>query len=313
MDTQIRKAWKSVANIGCALVMLLLPFSPARGDAVSEWNAIAARMVGSSEQSRAARELAAVYVAMFETMNFIEGRYVPRFLVRLPTPLGASGEVEAIGAAHYVLAQLYPEQKAALDAALERSLAAFPDREATSETRIWGRHLGGNVYALFAPNRPSNGANVPTAGNSKLSQLRTSPGESGTGGEAWNSIATRSIEGRTLQPIERARIYALVSLAASKAYSAADDAKASYGSTVPCVSCAVGAAIRVILETEFGSANLTEGGSAGMRKVYLMPVRNDADESRSAKFRDDLDSAKAGEEMGRKIGLQALTYYRRIK
>jgi hypothetical protein len=299
MDTQIRRALKIAANMGCALVMLLPPFSAARGDAVSDWNAIAVRMTASSEQPRRAQELAAVHVAMFEAMNFVEGKYVPRFLVRQPAPLGASGEVEGIGAAHHALTQFYPERKATLDAALERSLAAFPDREATSWARIWGRHLGGNVYALSAPDRPSNRAHVSTVGKSKLSRLRTSPGESGTGSDAWNSIATRSIEGRTLQPIERARIYALVSLAAGEAYSAADDAKASYGSTVPCVSCAVGAAIRVILETEFGSANERAPGEA-----YLMPVRNDADESRSA---------KAGEEMGRKIGLQMLTYYRRIK
>jgi len=299
MDTQIGKVWKGAANIGCALVMLVLPFSPARGDAVSDWNAIAARMVSSSEQSRAVQELAAAHAAMFEAMNFVEGKYVPRFLVKQPAPLAPSGEVEAIGAAHYVLTQLYPGQKAALDAALERSLAAFPDRDSISRARIWGRHLGGNVYALWAPERFSNGTDVPTAGRSKLTLLRTPPGESGKSGETWNSIATRSIEGRTLQPIERARIYALVSLAASQAYSAADDANASYGSTVRCVSCAVGAAIRVILETEFGSAN-----ERAPEKAYLMPVRNDADDSRSE---------KAGEEIGRKIGLQALTYYRRIE
>src|SRR5437867_2392823 len=274
MDTQISKARKIAVSIGCAL-MLLLPFSPARGDAVSDWNAIAVRMTASSGQPRGAQELAAVHVAMFEAMNFVEGQYVPRFLVRQPARLGASGEIEGIGAAHYALAQFYPEQKAALDAALELSLAAFPDWDATSRASIWGRHLGGNVYALSAPERPSNGANVRPAGNSKLSRLRMSSGKLGTAGE-MNSIASRTIDARTLRPIERARIYALVSLAASKVNSAADDAKASYGSPIPCVSCALGAAIRVILETEFGPAN--EPGRA-----YLMNVRNDADESRSAK------------------------------
>ena len=307
MDAQISKAWKIAAYIVCALVMLLLPFSPVRGDALSDWNAIAARMVSSSGQSRAAQELAAVYAAMFETMNFVEGKYVPRFLVRPPAALGGSGEAEAIGAAHYVLAQLYPGQKAALDAALERSLAAFPDWDAASRARIWGRHLGGNVYAsaLSALDRPSNRARSPTSGNSKLAQLRTSAAESGTSGETWNSIATRSIEKRTLQPIERARIYALLSLAASTVYSEAGDA--GYGSAVPCVSCALGAAIRVILETEFGSGSPAQGGPANERapaRAYLIPVRNDAGES---------PSTKAGEEMGTKIGLQALTHYRRIK
>jgi hypothetical protein len=291
MGTQTSKAWKIAAYIGCALLMLLLPLSPARGDALSDWNAIAARMVSSSGQSRAAQELAAVYAAMFEAMNFVEGKYVPRFLVKQPAPLGGSGEVEAIGAAHHVLAQLYPGQKAYLDAALERSLAAYPDREAAYRARIWGRHLGGNVSAALLPaaDRASNRALAPASGNS------------------WSSTATRSIEGRTLQPIERARIYALLSLAASAVYSEAGDAKAGYGSVVACVSCAVGAAMRVILETELGSGSVAEGGSADERapaKAYLIPVRNDAAE---------FQSTKAGEEMGTKIGLQALTYYRRIK
>src|SRR6266571_6074719 len=79
MDTQISKAWKIAANIGYALVILLLPFSPARGDAVADWNAIAARMASSSEQSRAAQELSDVYAVIFETMNFVEGKYVPYF------------------------------------------------------------------------------------------------------------------------------------------------------------------------------------------------------------------------------------------
>jgi len=253
-------------------------------------------MVSSSRQSQAAQELAAVHAAMFEAMNFVEGKYVPRFLVRQPTPLGGSGEVEAIGAAHHVLTELYPGQKATLDAALERSLAAYPDRDAASRARIWGRHLGGNVSAsvLSASDRPSNRAQAPASENSKLAQLRSSSGQSGTSGETWRSIAARSIEGRPLQPIERARINALLSLAASTVYSAAGDAR--YGAGVACVSCALGAAVRVILETEFGPANEPAG-------AYLIPVRNDAGESQSA---------KAGEEMGARIGLEALTYYKRI-
>jgi hypothetical protein len=291
--------------IGCALAAFLsLLLSPARGDAVSDWNAIAVRMAASSPPSRAAHELAAVRVAMFETMNFIEGKYVPRFLVEQPTRLGASGEVEAIGAAHYVLTQLYPGQELALDAALERSLAAFPDRE-TSRARIWGKNLGRSVYVAFAPGRPANGVEVQT--NAKLLPLLTSPGESRTSGQTWDSIAIQSIEDRTLQPIERARIYALVSLAVSEAYRTADRANAARGTAVPCISCAAGAAIRVVLKTEFGSA----GESAS--RAYSMPVLDDAGASRSARLRDDLDASKISEAMGVKIGLRTLTYYRRTR
>jgi hypothetical protein len=266
MNTEVGSVagmWKQV--VGCSLAaFLLLSFSPARGDVVAEWNAIAVRMAASSPPSRAARELAAVHVAMFETMNFIEGKYIPVFLVKPPSPLGSSGEAQGIGAAHYVLTQIYPEQKAALDAALERSLAAFPDSEEASRARVWGSHLGGSVYTVFA----SDGF-----------EIRTDGGLSDTRGETWHAIAARSLEGRTLQPIERARIYALVTLAAS---AAAENANAGQGSAAPCVPCAVGAAVRVVLQAEIGSAY-------------------------------EPHASKAGEAAGTKAGLRALTYYRRIR
>jgi hypothetical protein len=255
--------------VACTLgASLSLSLSPARADAVAEWHAIAAGMAASSPPPRAARELAAVHVAMFETMNFVEGKYVPAFLVRQPAPLAASSEAQAIGAAHYVLAQLYPERQAALDAALERSLAAFADREGASRARVWGRELGRAVYTVFA----SDGFQVPANG--------ALPGASG---EAWHAIAARSLDGRALQPIERARIYALLALAAREAHRASEIAGTGRGPAA-CASCAVGTAIRVVLKAEIGWAD--EGASAAQ---------------------------SPGDPTGTETGLRMLSYYRRIR
>jgi hypothetical protein len=82
--------------------------------------------------THAAIKMAMVHVAMFETMNFIEGGYVPRFVVKPYRLVRVSSETAAAAAAHYVLAQLHPERKPALDAALMHSAAAISDAQEKS-------------------------------------------------------------------------------------------------------------------------------------------------------------------------------------
>jgi len=282
MNAQTGRAWKRAAGVfGYSIAVLVLSVAPARGDMVSDWSAIAGHLAASARQdpARAARDLAVVRVAMFETMNFVEGKFVPRFLVKLAAPLGSSSEMEAAGAAHYVLTRLYPGHQVLLDAVLARSLA-FSDRPTTSSARIWGKHLAGNVYALWPAPRP---ASAPM--HAQLRQVSLSVGQSGV--EAWDSKLMRFVAAKTLQPIEQARILALASLAASDVYSEVDSARRR-GVFMPCVPCAVDAAVRVVLESEFG-------GEAGR------PVKLGA------------ESSGSGEMIGKRIGLQVLNYYKRIK
>src|SRR5882672_901847 len=144
---------KTARAFGCLLAAFLLSLAPARADVVADWNKIALHTVVSSGQrpAHAAREMAMVHVAMFETMNFIEGVYVPHFVVKPPRRVGASGEAAAAAAAHHVLVQLHPEQKAALDAALHYSAAAIPDQPEKSGELVTGRSLGANIYAIWRP------------------------------------------------------------------------------------------------------------------------------------------------------------------
>src|SRR5712671_225334 len=140
MNAQTGEGWKKAAGVfGYSIAVLVLSVAPARGDMVSDWSAIAGHLAAAARQdpAQAARDLAVVRIAMFETMNFVEGKFVPRFLVKLAAPLGASSEIEAAGAAHYVLTQLYPGHQVLLDAVLARSLASS-DRLTTSNARIWG-------------------------------------------------------------------------------------------------------------------------------------------------------------------------------
>jgi hypothetical protein len=203
---------KVVRSARLALAVLLLPCSLARADVVADWNAIALTTLSAADRDPAyvAHALATVHVAMFEVMNFIEGTYVPRFLVRPPAPVAGSGEGAAAAAAHYVLRELHPDRAAALDAALERSLASIGDPQQKANARVWGRHLGANIYAIrFAD----------------VGGLGASPGPAAAGAAesianiaALNASVTKLIERKGLKPIDAARVHAHTSMALSDAY-----------------------------------------------------------------------------------------------
>ena len=197
-----------------ALAVLLLPASLARADVVADWNAIALTTLSAPDRDPAyvAHALATVHVAMFEVMNFIGGTYVPRFLVRPPAPVGGSGEGAAAAAAHYVLRELHPDCAAALDAALERSLASIGDSQEKANARVWGRHLGANIYAIRSADVGGLGArSAPAAGVSEsLADIA-----------AMNQSVTKLIERKGLRPIDAARAHAHTSMALSDAYATA--------------------------------------------------------------------------------------------
>jgi hypothetical protein len=142
--------WK----IRSALAALLLACGGAQADIAADWKAIALQTVLQSapDPAQAACALATVHVAMREITSFVEGG-APRVLVRPPAPLGRSGAAASAAGAHHVLAQIYPARKAALDRALERSLAAVPDEREKSNARIWGRQLAEVIQAGRAPDR----------------------------------------------------------------------------------------------------------------------------------------------------------------
>jgi hypothetical protein len=136
----------------CMLAAAAMAASLARADVISEWNTIALDTVTRSGRYRAyeeSRVMAMVNTAMSEAIRFNEGRGPSRLLVTPPRPLGASSEAAAATTAHYILVQLHPEQKATLDAALERSLATVADTSKRESGRMMGISLGMNLYALL--------------------------------------------------------------------------------------------------------------------------------------------------------------------
>ena len=198
-----------------ALAALLLPCALARADVVADWNAIALKTIVSPDHDPAyvAHALATVHVAMFEVMNFIEGAYEPRFLVRPPAPVTGSSEGAAAAAAHYILCELHPGRAAALDEALERSLASIGDPQQKASARVWGRHLGANIYAIRSADVGGHGARASPAG--------VPAPESVANIAALNASVTKAVEAQRLKPIDAARVHARAAMALSDAYVAA--------------------------------------------------------------------------------------------
>jgi hypothetical protein len=135
------------------LAAVLLTGSLARADVIADWNTVALDAVTGSGRYRAyeeSRVLTMVNIAMSETINYNEARGPSRLLVTPSTPIGTSNEAAAAAAAHYILVQLYPVQKASLDAALQRSLAFESNQLKRESGRIMGMNLGMNTYAILS-------------------------------------------------------------------------------------------------------------------------------------------------------------------
>jgi hypothetical protein len=90
-----------------------------------------------------------LHIAMFEAVNAIERRYAP-YKLTLSADRSTSKDAAAATAAHDVLLSIYPDQKAALDAALAASLSGIPETEAKVKGIALGKEAAEGVIALRA-------------------------------------------------------------------------------------------------------------------------------------------------------------------
>jgi len=212
-----------VAGMLCAW----LAFAPARADTVADWNQIAVHVATHSGQPLEynLRAVAMTHVAMLETLNFVEKRYEPYFVVASSGPAGVAGAGAVAAAAHHVLGALYPARADELDAALRAS------RDLPGE-RGSGKITGASIAALVRAVSP--GADEIQA-----------PGiHFGTSPLTWNGRVAELIAARKLTSIESARIHALVSTAITESYA---DARRTGHDCAPCIA---NPAVVSILEEE---------------------------------------------------------------
>jgi hypothetical protein len=139
----------------------------AETQAVVDWNRTALATAAVSNGVREGHNLALVQAAVFEAVNSIRPRYTP-YRVRVRAA-GHESVIAAVAAAgHAVLLARYPDQRAGLDAALERSLAQVPDGDAETGGAEVGRAAAAALLALRAgedrvdpvPDGPGGGPGV---------------------------------------------------------------------------------------------------------------------------------------------------------
>ncbi len=200
--------------IGGALAALVI-CGPARADVVGDWTYIAKETV-QSQQSRpavASQDLATAYIALFEAMNYVEGKYSARYLVKPQKPVGVSAEAAGASAMHRVLSDLYPARKDVLDAQLRGTLLAIPGSEHSAAEEI-GSELGQIVRVARAAERPDPIA-FPATGAGAVDSVASAT--------AWAGKVYRSAEDRELEPMETARLYARAGLAVANTYARSAD------------------------------------------------------------------------------------------
>lgn len=135
-------------------------------DMVLRWNRIALDAIRAERTPPplAARNLALLHVAIYEAVNAIDRGHEPYMIDVRPAP-GASMEAAAAGAGHRVLASLYPRRQAALDRALDGSLAGVPDLEARDNGLSLGRFVADRFLSWRAKDGGAMlGKHVPRRG-----------------------------------------------------------------------------------------------------------------------------------------------------
>jgi hypothetical protein len=137
---------------------LLIDPCAARGDVVTDWNQTAIEVMKTANVSGNpwSRALAMMHVAMSDAVNSVEGKY-QRYVASLPSKPNASPEAAAASAARQILLQLFPGQKATIEAAYATSVASIAEGSAKSG----GVELGEQAAAAVQTDRASDGTNVP--------------------------------------------------------------------------------------------------------------------------------------------------------
>jgi hypothetical protein len=135
-------------------VTLVVLAPSAFADVITDWNEIAVTFVTPRMTPPAAqREVAMVQVAMFDTVNSVDRRYLP-YLIQMPATSTTSKEAAAAAAAGAVLMGLHPQAEKELKSSLDGYLAAIADGEAKSN----GIRLGETVAAKVLAARAKDGS-----------------------------------------------------------------------------------------------------------------------------------------------------------
>jgi hypothetical protein len=151
-----------VMKMRCVLPVTILTglAGPVSADVITDWNEKAVALVTARTMlpPQAERVIASVHVAMFDSVNSIERRYVP-YRLQLSAAKETSKEAAAAAAAATVLTALLPNAADEMKAALATYLAPMPAGAAKDD----GIKLGEAVAAKIVAERAKDNASAPDA------------------------------------------------------------------------------------------------------------------------------------------------------
>lgn len=121
-------------------------------DAVLEWNEVLLDAVRADRTAPplAARDMAMVHLAVFDAVNAVERTHDGYLPGRIKAKGNTSAPAAVASAAHRVLSGLFPNQRAAFDAALADSLADVRNGSPERKGVALGREVGDRMLALRA-------------------------------------------------------------------------------------------------------------------------------------------------------------------
>jgi hypothetical protein len=149
--TRIRVAQMLVAPALMALV--IQPTGRARADAVTDWNVVAINATAVPPNSiLQSRVLATVHGAIYDAVRAVDQKGAAH-AVDLKAPAGTSLDAAVAAAAYGVLVRLAPNEKPALDAALNTALSKIADGGSKTDGISIGSQVAEKLVALRSGDR----------------------------------------------------------------------------------------------------------------------------------------------------------------
>jgi hypothetical protein len=192
--TEVGSGVRTIRGLGLRVIgvstLILLSAVIIQADTVLDWNVVALKTTALApfNPPLESRNLAIVHAAMFDAVNSIVGEFRP-YAVELSGSNGTSPDAAAAAAAHFVLVQLYPAQKAMLDAAYAASLSGVPDGSAKAEGVAIGETVAANILAIRADDGTSAAINASyTPGSQPGEWIPTPPAFRSALDPGWGTV-----------------------------------------------------------------------------------------------------------------------------
>jgi hypothetical protein len=152
-----------------------------RADEVSDWEQVflKASVAANANNWDVSRQAAILHTAVFDAVNGVKPKYVPIHVAPAADP-GSCVRASAVMAAYTALINIYPDQKATFDSALQGSLAGISSGPAAEHSVsilrgiLWGQRVANQILA-FRANDGAHAVRPPYTGSFALGQWRPTP------------------------------------------------------------------------------------------------------------------------------------------